>query len=81
MTGVEEINGNCYWTATYCDLFVFDHHFITHLQCFSMKAVKKKIKKKNKKNPPSYLGIFRAWTWNTLFLLGGGGYQFPNCVR
>ena len=41
MTGVEEINGNCYWTATYCDLFVFDHHFITHLQCFSMKAVKK----------------------------------------
>ena len=38
MTGVEEINGNGYWTATYCDLFVFDHHFITHLQCSSMKA-------------------------------------------
>ena len=51
MTGVEEINGNCYWTATYCDLFVFDHHFITHLQCSSMKAVKKKWKNKINKSP------------------------------
>ena len=40
-----------------------------HISSVFRWRLSKEIKRNKKINPPPYLGIFRAWTWNTL---GGG---------